>query len=83
MLKHLLMRCELCSNQNLNSFESDCKRSRTCFILLYCSGRNNCKNSNQNVINFVIKYLKSTGCFDRSIFNGNCYAPICNNYRNL
>ena len=36
-------------------------------VLLYGSQRNNSENSNQNLINLVIKYLQSTG-FDRSIF---------------
>ena len=40
-------------------------------VLLYGSQRNNSENSNQNIINFVIKYLKSSGGFDRSIFKGN------------
>ena len=39
-------------------------------ILCYGSRRNNSENSNQNVINFVIKYLQSSGRFDKSIFNG-------------
>ena len=34
-------------------------------VLLYGSQRNNSENSNQSIINFVIKYLKSTGRFDR------------------
>ena len=38
-------------------------------VLLYGSQRNDSENSNQNTINFVIKYLKSTGRFDRLIFN--------------
>ena len=38
-------------------------------VLLYGSQRNDSENSNQNIINFVIKYLKSTGLFDRLIFN--------------
>ena len=42
-------------------------------VLLYGSQRNNSENSNQNIINFVIKYLKSTCRFDRLIFNGNQY----------
>ena len=37
-------------------------------VLLYGSQGNNSEYSNQNIINFVIK---STGRFDRSIFNGN------------
>ena len=40
-------------------------------VLLYGSQINNSENSNQNTINFVTKYLKSAGRFDRSIFNGN------------
>ena len=36
-------------------------------VLLHSSQRNNSENSNQNILNFVIKYLKSTGRFDRSI----------------
>ena len=39
------------------------------FVLLYGSQRNDSENSNQNIINFVIKYLKSTGRFDKLIFN--------------
>ena len=40
-------------------------------MLLYRSQMNNSENSNQNTINFVTKYLKLAGRFDRSIFNGN------------
>ena len=40
-------------------------------VLLYGSQINNSENSNQNTINFVTKYLKLAGLFDRSIFNGN------------
>ena len=38
-------------------------------VLLYGSQRNDSENSNQNIVNFVIKYLKSTGRFDSLIFN--------------
>ena len=40
-------------------------------VLFYGSQRNNSENSNQNIINFVIKYLQTTGRFDKSIFNRN------------
>ena len=39
--------------------------------LLYSLQRNNSENLNQNIISFVIKHFKSTGRFDRLIFNGN------------
>ena len=39
------------------------------FVLLCSSQRNNSENLNQNIISFVIKYLKSTAHFDRFIFN--------------
>ena len=38
-------------------------------LLFFGSQRNNSKKSKQNIIN--CKYLKSTGRFEGSIFNGN------------
>ena len=40
-------------------------------VLLYGLKRNNSENLNQNIINAVIKYLKSTVSFDRLIFDEN------------
>lgn len=41
------------------------------FVLLYGSPRIKSKNLNQNVINLVIKYVKSTWRSNISLFNGN------------
>ena len=48
-------------------------------VLLYVSQKTNSENSNQNIIKFFIKHLKSTGRFDRLIFNGNQYI-LCFSY---
>ena len=41
-------------------------------LVLPCSSqRNNSKSLSINIINFAVKSLKSTCCFDRSMFNGN------------
>ena len=48
-------------------------------VLLYVSQKTNSDNSNQNIIIFFIKHLKSTGRFDRLIFNGNQYI-LCFSY---
>ena len=48
-------------------------------VLLYVSQKTNSENSNQNIIKFFIKHLKSTGRFDKLIFNRNQYI-LCFSY---
>ena len=78
--EHFLLHCHLYSTHRSELFDKIVKIDQQFLnltakdqelVLLYGSQRNNSENSNQNIINFVITYLKSTGRFDRSIFNGN------------
>ena len=78
--EHFLFHCQLYSTHRSKLFDKIVKIDQRLlnltakdqlFVLLYFSQRNNSENSNQNIINFIIKYLKSTGRFDRLIFNGN------------
>ena len=78
--EHFLLHCQLYSTHRSELFDKILKIDQQflnltakdqVLVLLYGSQRNNSENSNQNMINFVLKYLKSTGRFDRSIFNGN------------
>ena len=78
--EHFLLHCQLYSTDRSELFDKIVKIDQQflnvtakdqVLVLLYGSQRNNSENSNQNIINFVLKYLKSTGRFDRSMFNGN------------
>ena len=74
------MRCQLYFTQRSELFDKIVKVDQQflnltakdqVLVLLYGSQRNNSENSNHDIINCVIKYLKSTGGFDRPRFNGN------------
>ena len=78
--EHFLLHCQLYSTHRTELFDKIVKIDQQflnltakdqVLVLSYGSQRNNSENLNQNIINFVIKYLKSTGRFYRSIFNGN------------
>ena len=79
-IEYFLLHCQLYSTHRSELFDKIVKINQQSLnvtakdqvlVLLYGSQRNNSENSIQNIINFVIKYLKSTGRFDISIFNGN------------
>ena len=78
--EQFLLHCQLYSTHGYQLFDKIVKIDQQFWnltakdqvlVFLYVSQRNNSENSNQNIINFVLKYLKSPGCFDTSIFNGN------------
>ena len=78
--EHFLFHCQSYSTHRSELFDKILKIDQQflnltakdqVLVLLYGSQRNNSENSNQNMISFVLKYLKSTVRFDRSIFNGN------------
>ena len=65
--EHFLLRLRLIIFQQFSNLTA----KDAVLLLLYSSRINSSENSNQDIINFVIKYLKLTGRFDRSIFKGN------------
>ena len=77
---HFLSHCQLYSTQRselfdnigklINSFLNVNKKPQA-LVLLYGLKRNNSENLNQNIINAVIKYLKSAASFERLIFDEN------------
>ena len=77
---HFLSHCQLYSTQRselfdnigklINSFLNVNKKPQA-LVLLYGLKRNNSENLNQNIINAVIKYLKSAASFERLIFDKN------------
>ena len=78
--EHLLLHYQLCFTHRSELFDKIVKVDQQTLnlnakdevhVLFYGSQRNNSENSNQNIINFVIKYLQTTGRFDKSIFNRN------------
>ena len=77
---HFLSHCQLYSTQRselfdnigklINSFLNVNKKPQA-LVLLYGLKRNNSENLNQNIINAVIKYLKSAASFESIIFDEN------------
>ena len=77
---HFLSHCHLYSTQRselfdnigklINSFLNVNKKPQA-LVLLYGLKRNNSENLNQNIINAVIKYLKSAASFESIIFDEN------------
>ena len=77
---HFLSHCQLYSTQRselfdnigklINSFLNVNKKPQA-LVLLYGLKRNNSENLNQNIINAVIKYLKSSASFESIIFDEN------------
>ena len=77
---YFLSHCQLYSTQRselfdnigklINSFLNVNKKPQA-LVLLYGLKRNNSENLNQNIINAVIKYLKSAASFESIIFDEN------------
>ena len=77
-IEHFFLNCQLYSTYKSELFDNivnvvqqlfNLTAKDQVFVLLYSSQRNNSENLNQNIISFVIKYLKSTARFDRFMFN--------------
>ena len=76
--EHFFLRCHFYSTQRLEHFEKLKKVDSNFFnlnekdqvnTLLYGSQTNNSKCANQEVLKFVIAYIKATICFDRSLIS--------------
>ena len=76
--EHFLLRCHLYSTQRLELFEN-LKKVDSNFLnlnekdqvntLLYGFQTNASKCANQEILKFVITYIKATTCFDRSLIS--------------
>ena len=77
---HFLSHCQLYSTQRSELFDNigklinsslNVNKKPQALVLLYGLKRNNSENLNQNIINAVIKYLKSAASFESIIFDEN------------
>ena len=76
--EHLVLRCDLYSTQRLELFER-LRKVDSNFLnlnekyqvntLLYGSQRNDCKCANQEILKFVMTYIKATTRFDRLLIS--------------
>ena len=83
---HFLSHCHLYSTQRSELFDNigklinsslNVNKKPQALVLLYGLKRNNSENLNQNIINAVIKYLKSAASFERLIFDKNQETLCC------
>ena len=75
---NFFLRCHFLSTQRLELFENPKKVDSNFFnlnekdqvsTLFYGSQTNNSKCANQNILKFIIAYIKTTNCFDRSLIS--------------
>ena len=75
--EHFLLRCHLYSIQrfklfnNINKLDPSFTQLDTTNILLYVYRTNKFDASNQDIIKFVINFLKKTCCFDKPLISLN------------
>ena len=77
-MEHFFLRCHLYNTQRLELFEKLKKVNSNFFnlnekdqvkILLYGSQTNDFKCANQEILKFLITYIKAITCFDRSLIS--------------
>ena len=87
--EHFFLRCHIYSTQRLELFEKLKKVDSNFFslnetdqvnTLLYGSQINETKCANQDILNFVIAYIKATTRFDRSLISNQWKLYFCHNF---